>query len=156
MTKKAVTAKVSPNTVERLEEWAEEKDISRSEATNRLLDKALDIEENDKVIVQTDGGTLIEDRLDELEYTQQKQLETLEDTQNVIQDRIASEPSRLEKGIELGYWWFSGLGLSTGLFWLLARYGLAFQNLNLDLSYWVSMACFLVGFSFLALSEVIK
>lgn len=68
MTKKTLTAKVSPKTLERLEEWAEDKGISKSEATNRLLDKCLDIEEDDKTIVMTDGeGAEIGNQLNEVD-----------------------------------------------------------------------------------------
>jgi hypothetical protein len=68
MAKKTLTAKVSPQTLERLEEWAEEKGISKSEATNRLLDKSLDIEEDDKFVVMTDGkGEQIETTLAEVD-----------------------------------------------------------------------------------------
>jgi hypothetical protein len=66
MTKEVLNARISPKTEEQLEDWADDMGITKSEATNRLLDKALEIEDNDDVIVQTDGG-VIEERFDRLE-----------------------------------------------------------------------------------------
>lgn len=69
MTKEMLGAKVSPRTMERLERYADKEGISKSEATQRLLDKGLDVQESDMRLVKVrgDGGTVIED---ELENTQ--------------------------------------------------------------------------------------
>lgn len=98
MTKETLTAKVSPVNLERLEEYAEREGISKSEATDRLVKQGLDVEESDMrlVPVQTDGGTIIEDRLDEIEHYQQNRL-------NEIEEQIESankEKSTLKKWLE--------------------------------------------------------
>jgi len=74
MVKETLTASVSPKTMERVEKYAEEEQISRSEATARLLKRSLDLREKDGVhIVSTDGGKTqkqldaINNRLDEIE-----------------------------------------------------------------------------------------
>lgn len=69
MVKETLSAKVSPKTLNRLEEYAEREGISKSEGTDRLLKQGLDVEESNMrlVPVQADGGTVIED---ELESTQ--------------------------------------------------------------------------------------
>jgi len=74
MGKKTLSAAVSPKTMERVDRYAEEEQITRSEATARLLKKSLDLEEEEGVhIVSTDGGQTqkqldaINNRLDEIE-----------------------------------------------------------------------------------------
>ncbi len=74
MGKKTLSAAVSPKTMERVDKYAEEEQITRSEATARLLKKSLDLEEEEGVhIVSTDGGktqkqlNAINNRLDEIE-----------------------------------------------------------------------------------------
>jgi hypothetical protein len=69
MAKEMLGAKVSPRTMERLERYADQEGISKSEATQRLLDKGLDVQESDMRLVKVrgDGGTVIQD---ELELTQ--------------------------------------------------------------------------------------
>ena len=68
MTKDTLSARISSNTTERLEEYADERKISKSEATDRLLNKALRIESADVEIVPTatDGGTRIESIEDDI------------------------------------------------------------------------------------------
>lgn len=58
MTKELVSAKLSPVTKERLDEYADNVGISRSEAVDRLVKQGLDIEESDMrlVPVKTDGS----------------------------------------------------------------------------------------------------
>jgi hypothetical protein len=69
MAKKTLTAKVSPKNLDRLENYADKEGISKSEATDRLVKQGLDVEESDMrlVPVKSDGGTRIEDSLDDLQ-----------------------------------------------------------------------------------------
>jgi len=70
MTKKQmVSAKIGGKTYERLENYADREEISRSQAIDRMLKQGLDVEESDMrlVPVQTDGGTKIENRLDSVQ-----------------------------------------------------------------------------------------
>lgn len=62
MSKEMVSAKLSPVTKERLEDYADRMGISRSEAVDRMVTQGLDVEESDMrlVKVQNDGGTPIE------------------------------------------------------------------------------------------------
>jgi hypothetical protein len=81
MVKEALTAKVSPKTIDRLEDYVEREQISKSEGTARLLKQGLDVEESDMrlVPVKSDGGTVIEN---ELEYTQNQ----IQSTQNQVNE----------------------------------------------------------------------
>ena len=56
MVKDTVAAKVSGRTNRELEEYAEEREISKSEAINRLLDDALRIKNDDAQILISDGA----------------------------------------------------------------------------------------------------
>jgi len=68
MTKDTLSARISSNTTEKLEEYADERKISKSEATDRLLNKALRIESADVEIVPiaTDGSG-VDERITEQE-----------------------------------------------------------------------------------------
>jgi hypothetical protein len=81
MVKETLTAKVSPKTLNRLEKHADNEGISKSEAADRLLKQGLDVEESDMrlVPVKADGGTIIEDRLDRIEQSQQDRLNQIEE-----------------------------------------------------------------------------
>jgi hypothetical protein len=57
MTKDPLSARISTSTINDLEEFADEKDISKSEATDRLLDEALRVKNEEATVVITDGGT---------------------------------------------------------------------------------------------------
>ncbi len=72
MTKEPVTAKLSPKTKDRLEEYADEIGVSRSEAVDRLLKKGLDVQQSDVrvVPVRTDGSGSIENVQDEVSKAQ--------------------------------------------------------------------------------------
>jgi threonyl-tRNA synthetase len=62
MAKKMLGAKVAPRTLERLEKYADKEGISKSEATDRLVKKGLDVSESDNMmIVKSDGGTNLQD-----------------------------------------------------------------------------------------------
>ena len=75
MTKETLSARVSGKTMDRLEKYADEAEISKSEATDRVLTQGLDVEESDMrlIPVQTDGGTKIENRLDSFEKSMEEQ-----------------------------------------------------------------------------------
>jgi len=85
MVKETLTAKVSPKTLNRLEKHADNEGISKSEAADRLLKQGLDVEESDMrlVPVKADGGTVIEDRLDRIEQSQQERFNQIEEIANV-------------------------------------------------------------------------
>jgi len=80
-----VSAKMGNRTVERLEEYAEKEGISRSQATERMAKQGLDVEESDMrlVPVKTDGGTRIENTLNQAQQTLQNQSEKLDKQQSV-------------------------------------------------------------------------
>ena len=66
MSKQAVTSKIGDKTVERIEEYAESQDISRSQAIEELTRKALKVEDKGEIVI-TDGGNQVENRLDSFE-----------------------------------------------------------------------------------------
>lgn len=111
MTKKTLTAKLSPKNLNRLEDYADREGISKSEATDRLVKQGLDVEESDMrlVPVRSDGGTIIEDRLDEIEKRQQEQFES---TQDKIENSI--DKTLYEDILDKTVTWSFGL-LFTGL-----------------------------------------
>jgi Flp pilus assembly protein TadB len=98
--KTMVSAKMGNRTVERLEEYAEEEGISRSQATERMAKQGLDVEESDMrlIPVKTDGGTRIENTLNQARQTLENQSEKIEDQQ------IAQK--------------YLSLSLSLAIFWL--------------------------------------
>jgi len=135
MPKETLTAKVSPKNLERLEEYAEREGISKSEATDRLVKQGLDVEESDMrlVPVKADGGTIIEDRLDEIERHQQNRLDDIEQefkTQSESFGRLGYFLSMalVWIGIEIAFnmpTWLvvsSGIALVVGLMWSLYEY----------------------------------
>jgi antitoxin component of RelBE/YafQ-DinJ toxin-antitoxin module len=69
MSKEMVSAKLSPVTKERLEDYAEEIGISRSEAVDRMVKQGLDVQESDMELVpiRNDGGTEIGNSLEQIE-----------------------------------------------------------------------------------------
>ena len=88
MTKDTLSARISSNTTEKLEEYADERKISKSEATDRLLNKALRIESADVEIVPiaTDGSG-VEQRINDTE-TQLEQLNSQVE-KDLIQNRLS-------------------------------------------------------------------
>jgi Mg2+/citrate symporter len=83
--KTMVSAKMGNRTVERLEEYAEEEGISRSQATERMAKQGLDVEESDMrlIPVKTDGGTRIENTLNQTQQTLESQSEKLDEQQSI-------------------------------------------------------------------------
>jgi len=84
MTKDTLSARISSNTTEKLEEYADERKISKSEATDRLLNKALRIESADVEIVPiaTDGSG-VEQRIDNQEQTLEEIVNQLDENTTV-------------------------------------------------------------------------
>jgi hypothetical protein len=84
-----VSAKMGNRTVERLEEYAEKEGISRSQATERMAKQGLDVEESDMrlIPVKTDGGTRIENTLNQTQQTLEGQSKKLEE-QKTAQNRL--------------------------------------------------------------------
>jgi hypothetical protein len=66
MSKKTLSARISEKTENDLTDYSNQMDISKSEATNRLLDKALEIEQGDADIIIADGSGDTRDRLGDL------------------------------------------------------------------------------------------
>jgi len=81
-----VSAKIGGRTFDRLEDYADREDISRSQAIDRLLKQGLDVEESDMrlVPVKTDGGTKIENQLKSVESKLENQSEELESTNDQL------------------------------------------------------------------------
>lgn len=94
MTKKTLTAKVSPRNMDRLEEYADQLEISKSEATDRLVGQGLDVEESDMrlIKVEPDGGTKMENRIEET----QKEVQQLQsEIDQIVQGLKNMVPSLL-------------------------------------------------------------
>lgn len=130
MTKKTLTAKVSPKTMNRLEAYADREELSKSESADRLIKQGLDVEESDMrlVPVQTDGGTIIENRLDEIEKNQQNQLDKIDSKIESLDD----EPSQVEEIIDQTVLWSFGFTMIGSIIGLLVGIGLVTSvNFNL-------------------------
>jgi hypothetical protein len=121
MTKKTLTAKLSPKNLNRLENYADREGISKSEATDRLVKQGLDVEESDMrlVPVQTDGGTIIEDRLDEIERNQQNRLKEIDQKVELLDD----DPSRTKEALDQAVLWSFGFTMAGGIIGLLVSLG---------------------------------
>lgn len=78
MAKETVGFRVPSDTLEGMEEYAEENGLSRSDAGRRLLEAGLEVEKG----VATDGGEVL-DRVDELKR-QQHRVEREERIQNAL------------------------------------------------------------------------
>jgi hypothetical protein len=72
MVKDTVAAKVSGRTNRELEEYAEEREISKSEAINRLLDDALRIKNDDAQILISDGAGEAQETIGDIKTETQK------------------------------------------------------------------------------------
>jgi hypothetical protein len=83
MVKETLSARISQATFKELKEYAEERGMSKSEATDRLVEKGLKVEDKDILIVSTDGGTRIENTLNQAQQTLQNQ-QTVQKHLNVI------------------------------------------------------------------------
>jgi cell division protein FtsB len=86
MSKQAVTSKIGDKTVERIEEYAESQDISRSQAIEELTRKALKVEDKGEIVI-TDGGNQVERQLDSVEShleNQSDKIDTQQKNQNYL------------------------------------------------------------------------
>ena len=101
--KEMVSAKIGGKTYERLENYADREEISRSQAIDRMLKQGLDVEESDMrlVPVKTDGGTKIENQL--------------ESVQNELQDRTQNYLNLILSVTVLWFAIYFTIGLSTVL-----------------------------------------
>lgn len=111
MAKEMLGAKVSPRTMERLERYADQEGISKSEATQRLIDKGLDVQESDMRLVKVrgDGGTVIED---ELELTQDQLQSTKSEVDSLSQEieEFKSAIRQMSPSLFLALFW---IGLTS-------------------------------------------
>ena len=130
MTKEPVTAKLSPKTKDRLEEYADEIGVSRSEAVDRLLKKGLDVQQSDVrlVRVRTDGSGPIENVQDGVSKAQDeittaqteiKQLKSLAPALGLALVWIGAE---ISVGIRGGTLAVAGSGFAVLLFMLFRYY----------------------------------
>jgi hypothetical protein len=103
MTKTMVSAKINDKTVGKIESYAEEKDISRSQAVEELTRKALTVEEGDGIVLSTDGGKNIEKTITQATKQETEKLET--------QISEISSNTRTQM-----------LGLASAFIWLLVYY----------------------------------
>jgi antitoxin component of RelBE/YafQ-DinJ toxin-antitoxin module len=87
--KQMVSAKIAPRTKERLDNYKEEQGVSRSQAIDIMLKQGLDVEESDMrlVPVKTDGGTKLENEVQET----QKQVDEVENIAEEIQSDIEDD-----------------------------------------------------------------
>lgn len=115
MTKESLSARISGRTADELEKYAEKRDITKSEATNRLLDKALKVENNDAEVIITDGSG---DRSIE-EQVQQTGSEIIAE----FDDKLNTEVSELEDEIRRNPW-------ELRTFSVLILLGIVFTTLN--------------------------
>jgi antitoxin component of RelBE/YafQ-DinJ toxin-antitoxin module len=117
--KEMVSAKVASRTKDRLDEYADKEGISRSQAIGRMLKQGLDVEESDMrlVPVRSDGGTVIEDRLDQIESQQQNRLEEID---RKVEASLEDEPSWIEQQIQAVQISSVGLGLAGAAVYLLS------------------------------------
>jgi hypothetical protein len=84
--KEMVSAKIGGKTFDRLENYAEEEEISRSQAIDRMLKQGLDVEESDMrlIPVKADGGTVIEESLSETQQELSRQIDNRQSTQTYL------------------------------------------------------------------------
>ena len=84
-----VSAKIAPRTKERLDSYKEEQGVSRSQAIDIMLKQGLDVEESDMrlVPVKTDGGSKLENEVQET----QKQVDEVESIAEEIQSDIEDD-----------------------------------------------------------------
>lgn len=117
-----VSAKINDKTVGKIESYAEEKDISRSQAVEELTRKALQVEEGDGIVLSTDGGQNIEETI-----TQATKQET---------EKIETQISDISINTQLQM-----LGLASAFIWLIVYYeNLAPTSVSIVLGIGVIMA----------------
>jgi|APHM01.1.fsa_nt_gi Ribbon-helix-helix protein, copG family. len=119
MVKEPISARLATSTVENLEEYAERKDISKSEAINRLLDQSLEIENNEASVVIADGGGHIEEKINSTE----NEIQQTQDTVNQLKTEIEKLRQETKEDVT-----------QNGLSWVMLGIGLAFLILYISLS----------------------
>jgi len=153
MTKKTLTAKVSPKTLDRLEDYADREQLSKSESADRLIKQGLDVEESDMrlVPVRSDGGTVIEDRLDQIESQQQNRLDEID---RKVEENLEKEPSWIEQQIQAIQISSVGLGLAGAAVYLLSLANLT--SIEGSLAYGLMAFSAVAALLSLVIQEVIK
>lgn len=151
--KEMVSAKVASRTKDRLDDYAEKEGISRSQAIGRILKQGLDVEESDMrlVPVRSDGGTVIEDRLDQIESQQQNRLDEID---RKIEGNLEEKPSWVEQQIQAVQISAVGLGLAGVAVYLLSSANLT--SIESSLAY--GLIAFSAGVTLLSMiiEEVIE
>lgn len=138
MTKEALTAKVSPKNLERLEDFAEREGISRSEAADRMIKQGLDVQESDMrlVPVKADGGTVLEDQLSDLQSDVESEIDDLQSDVDDL-NQASQQSTRLTYLIAISLVWIGaeiGIGLplwvtvTTGPLIVAALFGQLIKN----------------------------
>lgn len=130
MAKEMLGAKIASRTMERLEKYAEREGVSKSEAADRILKQGLDVEESDMrlVPVRSDGGTIIEDRLDEIEKKQRRRFDEIE-------NRVDKDETLADRALELSIIVFAQIAIIAGVADILLSYDLVgFAVISLVLS----------------------
>jgi hypothetical protein len=127
MAKEMVGAKVSPKTAERLEKYADREQISKSEAIGRLLKQGLDVEESDMrlVPVKSDGGTVIEENLSQIDG----QLQELDQEIGMVSEEIEAVQNQNERVEQI----MGGLSLGV-IGYLIWAFGVLIFDIPLSLS----------------------
>jgi hypothetical protein len=153
MTKKTLTAKVSPKTLDRLEDYADREQLSKSESADRLIKQGLDVEESDMrlVPVRSDGGTVIEDRLDQIESQQQNRLDEID---RKVEENLEKEPSWIEQQIQAIQISSVGLGLAGAAVYLLSLANLT--SIEGSLAYGLMAFSAVAALLSLVIQEVVK
>jgi len=151
--KEMVSAKVASRTKDRLDEYADKEGISRSQAIGRILKQGLDVEESDMrlVPVRSDGGTVIEDRLDQIESQQQNRLDEID---SKIKAGFEKEPSWIEQQIQAVQISSVGLTLAGAAVYLLSLTNLT--SIEGSLAYGLMAISAVVAFLSMAIGDVIK
>jgi hypothetical protein len=111
MPKNTLSAKVGDRTLERLEDYADEEGISKSEATDRMVKQGLDVEESDMrlVPVRADGSGTVEDVQKEVSRAQDE----ITTTQAEIQE-LKSSIKTIGPALMIALGWI-GAEISVGI-----------------------------------------
>jgi antitoxin component of RelBE/YafQ-DinJ toxin-antitoxin module len=151
--KEMVSAKVASRTKDRLDEYADKEGISRSQAIGRILKQGLDVEESDMrlVPVRSDGGTVIEDRLDQIESQQQNRLDEID---SKIESGFDKKPSWIEQQIQAVQISSVGLTLAGAAVYLLSLTNLT--SIEGSLAYGLMAISAVVALLSMAIGDVIK
>jgi Ribbon-helix-helix protein, copG family. len=117
-------------TVERLEEYKDREGISKSQAVERMVKQGLDVEESDMrlVPVKTDGGTMIENKIDSVENSLDSQSEAIQRQQsNQVVLNVTLIGSLVWVFLQLFYGFPQWFTLTSGLGIILLLIGLLYK-----------------------------